>query len=131
MWRAKQNIGFVEIESDYARLLKNEDGIKWTSLIVTPETDIWSTLKKAIPSFFAPKTVLNFVCPVDGGTLVFEFPSNISDKDIEGNLQVNRRNLFNEAEELYIKLKRGSENLSTQKTDITASYLKSMPGNKL
>lgn len=124
MWRAKQNIGFVEIESDYARLLKNEDGIKWTSLIVTPETDIWSTLKKAIPSFFAPKTVLNFVCPVDGGTLVFEFPSNISDKDIEGNLQVNRRNLFNEAEELYIKLKRGSENLSTQKTDITASYLK-------
>ena len=124
MWRANNNIGFVEIESDYARLLKNEDGVKWSSTIVYPEINIWSALKKAIPSFFAPKTTLNFICPVDAGTMVLEFPANLNDKEIEGNLQVNRRNIFNEAEELYFKLKRGSTNYDTQKRDITASYAK-------
>ena len=124
MWQAKQTLGFVELESDYARLLKNEDGNKWSSLIVNTEGDYWSALKKAIPSFFAPRTTLNFVCSVDSGTLVLEFPSNLSDKEIEGNLQVNRRNFFNESEELFFKLRKGRSNLDTNKRDITASYIK-------
>ena len=124
MWQPKQKQGFVELEADYARLLKNEDGIKWSSEIVTPDGDIWTALKKAIPNFFPPKATLNFVCPADGGTLIFEFPSNLTDKEIEGNLQVNRKNFFNEAEELYFKLKKGNVNAVTQKRDITTSYVK-------
>ena len=124
MWRAKNNIGFIEIETDYARLLKNEDGTKWSSTIVYPEMNIWSALKKVIPTFFAPKTTLNFVCPAEAGTMVLEFPSNLTDKEIEGNLQVNRRNFFNEIEELYFKLKKGVPNLVTNKRDIVTSYVK-------
>ena len=124
MWQPKYSEGFVELENDYARLLKNDDGIKWSSVIVTPEGDIWTALKKAIPAFFSPRTTLNFVCPADGGTLVFEFPSNISDKELEGNLQVNRKNFFNEVEELCFKLKKGNVNSVTQKRDITTSYVK-------
>ena len=124
MWQAKQTEGFVELESDYARLLKNEDGINWTSTIITPAGDIWSALKKAIPEFFSPKATLNFVCPSDGGTLVFEFPGNLTDKEIEGNLQLNRKNFFNEVEELCFKLKKGNTNQVTQKRDIVTSYVK-------
>ncbi len=124
MWQPKQTEGFVELESDYARLLKCEDGKKWSSIIVTPESDIWTALKKAIPSFFAPKVTLNFVCSYDGGTSVFGFPGNLTDKEIEGNLQVNRKNLFNEPEELFFKLKKGSVNQVTQQRDITVSYVK-------
>ncbi len=123
MWQAKTTEGFVELENDYARLLKNVDGTKWSSLVVTPEGDIWSALKKAIPSFFPPKASLNFICPSNGGTLVFEFPSDLTDKEIEGNLQVNRKNFFNEAGELFFKIKKGNVNQVTKKREITVSYI--------
>ena len=45
MWQPKQTEGFVELESDYARLLKCEDGKKWSSMLVTPENDIWTSRK--------------------------------------------------------------------------------------
>ena len=115
--------GFVELESDYARLLKCVDGTKWSSHIVVPETgDIWTSLKKAIPEFFAPKATINFVCPADGGTAVIEFPANSTEKDIEGNLQINRRNFFDVTEELCFKLKKGQLNQITQKRDVAVSY---------
>lgn len=123
MWQAKQMEGFVELESDYARLLKCVDGTKWSSHIVVPETgDIWTSLKKAIPEFFAPKATINFVCPADGGTAVIEFPANSTEKDIEGNLQINRRNFFDVTEELCFKLKKGQLNQITQKRDVAVSY---------
>lgn len=123
MWQAKQMEGFVELENDYARLLKCVDGTKWSSHIVVPETgDIWTSLKKAIPEFFAPKATINFVCPADGGTAVIEFPANSTEKDIEGNLQINRRNFFDVTEELCFKLKKGQLNQITQKRDVAVSY---------
>lgn len=123
MWQAKQMEGFVELENDYARLLKCVDSTKWSSHIVVPETgDIWTSLKKAIPEFFAPKATINFVCPADGGTAVIEFPANSTEKDIEGNLQINRRNFFDVTEELCFKLKKGQLNQITQKRDVAVSY---------
>lgn len=123
MWQAKDMEGFVELETDYARLLRCNDGKNWSSQIVIPETgDIWTSLKKAIPEFFAPKATLNFVCPANGGTVVLEFPSNSTDKDIEANLQINRRDLFDVTEDLCFKLTKGLVNQVTQKRDVTVSY---------
>ena len=123
MWQAKEMEGFVELENDYARLLRCNDGKNWSSQIVVPETgDIWTSLKKAIPEFFAPKAILNFVCPANGGTTVMEFPANSTDKDIEGNLQLNRRDFFDVTEELCFKLNKGLVNQVTQKRDVVISY---------
>ncbi len=124
MWRSKKSVGFIEIEADYARLLKNEDGINWQSLIVAGEGDIWTSLTKAIPSFFAKKTIIDFICSNDSGTLVFGLPSNLSDEEIEGNLQINRRSFFNESEELHFAIKKSEENKDTQKSDYIVSYIK-------
>lgn len=123
MWQAKQSEGFVELEQDYARLLKSTDGVKWSSKIVTPDGgDIWTPLKKAIPEFFAPKVTLNFICSELGGVSVIEFPNNTTDKDIESNLQINRKNFFNIPEELCFKLKKGAVNQITNKREMTVSF---------
>lgn len=123
MWQAKQAEGFVELEQDYARLAKTDDGVKWVSQTVYPETgDMWTSLKKVIPEFFAPKATLNFVCAFTGGLSVFEFPSNSSDKEIENNLQVSRKNFFNQMDELCFKLKKGPINQVTSKRDVIVSY---------
>lgn len=125
MWDKKAKIGFIEIETDYARLLRNKDGKVWSSLIVTQDSvDIWSALSKAIPEFFPEKTELNFICSIDGGSLVFEFPNNLTDQEILGNLQANRKTFFNETEELHFSIKKGSINPTNQKREITVSYIK-------
>ncbi len=124
MWQAKELEGFVELENDYARLLKCTNGTGWSSKIVVPETgDIWTSLKKAIPEFFAPKATINFICPANGGTTVMEFPANSTDKDIESNLQINRRDFFDITEELCFKLNKGLVNQVTQKRDVVVSYV--------
>lgn len=115
--------GFVELEQDFARLLKLVDGKKWLSKSV-PANDgnLWGALKKEIPGFFTGFNQLNFICSDQGGVRFFDFPQETSEAEIQGNLQLKRKEYFNAREELLFKT-RMSAPRPDKTREVLVSYL--------
>ncbi len=106
MWRPPQREGFIELEQNYARLLKNDNGTVWESKTVrAQESSLYDEIKKEIPEFFQKGTKINFVCTDTGGFQLIQFPDELKSQDILNNLRVNKKELFNTTEELLFKTK--------------------------
>lgn len=115
--------GFVELEQDFARLLKLADGKKWLSQTVSAnDGNLWGALKKAIPGFFAGFNRLNFICSDQGGLRFFDFPQEASKTEILGNLQLKRKEYFNVREELLFKARMGAPRPDKTR-EVLVSYL--------
>lgn len=123
MWQSPRAEGFVELEQDFARLLKSADGKKWLSRTVTAnDGNLWGALKKEIPGFFAGLSQLNFVCSDQGGVRFFDFPQETTEAEIQGNLQLKRKEYFNVREELLFKIRMGAPR-SDKTREVLVSYL--------
>lgn len=123
MWKTMRVEGFVELEQEYARLLRNVDGKKWQSMIV-PAVDgnPWEALKGVVPTFFSANTHLNFIGSAQGDVRFVTFPQDATEAEIHGNLQLKRKDYFNAREDLLLKTRSGP--LREDKTrDVLVSYL--------
>lgn len=115
--------GFVELEQDFARLLKMADGKMWLSKTVPAiNGDLWGALQKEVPSFFTGFNQLNFICSDQGGVRFFDFPQEASETEIQGNLQLKRKEYFNVREELLFKT-RLSAPRPDKAREVLVSYL--------
>jgi len=123
MWQSPRAEGFVELEQDFARLLKPADGKKWLSQTVSAnDGNLWGALKKEIPRFFAGLNQLNFICSGQGGVRFCDFPQEASESEIQGNLQLKRKEYFNAREELLFKVRMGSPKVDKTR-EVLVSFL--------
>lgn len=115
--------GFVELEQDFARLLKLADGNKWLSQTVSAnDGNLWGALKKEIPGFFTGFNKINFICSDQGGVRFFDFPQEASESEVQGNLQLKRKEYFNVREELLFKSRMGAPRPDKTR-EVLVSYL--------
>jgi hypothetical protein len=123
MWQSPRADGFVELEQDFARLLKNVGGKKWLCKTVTPDDgNLWGALKKEMPKFFSSSELVNFISSDQGGVRIFDFPHDVSESEIIGNLQLKRKEYFNSREELLFKVRLGQPRADKNR-EVTVSYL--------
>lgn len=124
MWQAKQTEGFVELGPDYIRLLRNDDGLNWSSKLVNLEKELWASLESTLSDFFKPKTTVNFILPASSGTTVFDVPVGLSGKQLENNLKLNRKTYFHETDELHLKIRNCRPNPEKKSQELLVSYVK-------
>lgn len=123
MWQSSRAEGFVELEQDFARLLKNAGGKKWLCKKITSDDgNLWGALKREIPGFFGGSVQLNFVSSDQGGVRSIDFPQEASEAEILGNLQLKRKDYFNAREELLFKVRLCAPRADKNR-EVVVSYL--------
>lgn len=120
MWQTPQREGFVELEQNFARLLRNKGGTTWVSKIVNPnESGLLQAVAKELPEFFEKGTLINFICTESGGFQLVDFPKDLKKTDIINNLKLNKKELFNTKTELTFNVYDHSYESETKKVAVS------------
>lgn len=120
MWQTPQREGFVELEQNFARLLRNKGGTTWVSKIVNPnESGLLQAVAKELPEFFEKGTLINFICTESGGFQLVDFPKDLKKTDIINNLKLNKKELFNTKTDLTFNVYDHSFEADTKKVAVS------------
>ncbi|MFZ2960089.1 MAG: hypothetical protein WA705_24675 [Candidatus Ozemobacteraceae bacterium] len=112
----------MELENGFISFLKEADHAWIGKTISLVDLDLPGTLRKEIPEFFPSGTALTFIISSRGELRHLVFPAHLSEKEILGNIQLKREEVFGSREELEIRIRLGPIN-DEKKRDVFVSFI--------